>query len=252
MPLPHIAQSQVEDALRGVGVAEGDGLLVHAALQLLGQPVGGPEMYLHALLAVIGPEGTLAVPAFNFGFARGADYDPATTPSQGMGVFSELVRQHPDARRTTHPMQSLALLGARAEEMAALDTPSAFDDGSAFDRMLVHDFKLLLLGADVEAASILHYSEQRANVPYRHWKEFTARVLRDGGWQTCTYRMFVRDEKIDPKLVAKPIQVELEQRGQWRAQKVNFGEIAACTLHEYVAATDALLMTDPWVFVANR
>jgi aminoglycoside 3-N-acetyltransferase len=252
MPLPEITPSQVEGALSRLGIGPGDGLLVHAALQRLGRPVGGPEMYLAAVQAVIGPEGTLAVPAFNFGFARDEDFDPLATPSVGMGVFAELVRQHPDARRTPHPMQSLAVLGARAEELASLDTPSAFDDGSAFDRMLAHDFKLLLLGADVEAVSILHYSEQRANVPYRYRKEFSGRILRDGEWETRTYRMFVRDEKIDPKLVAKPIQVELERRGQWRAVKVNFGEISSCTLREYVAAADALLAADPWIFVTNR
>ena len=38
--------------------------------------------------------------------------DPASTPSVDMGVFSELVRQQPAALRTTHPMQSLAVLGA--------------------------------------------------------------------------------------------------------------------------------------------
>ncbi|TAK12401.1 MAG: AAC(3) family N-acetyltransferase [Anaerolineae bacterium] len=252
MPLPVITQADVEKALRELGIRTGDGLLVHAALQLLGQPVGGPEIYLHGIQAVIGPEGTLVVPTFNFGFARGEDYDPASTPSQGMGVFAEWVRRQPGARRTTHPMQSLAALGARAEELAGLDTPSAFDEGSAFHRMLDHDFKLLLLGADVEAVSILHVSEQRANVPYRYWKEFSGRVLRGGEWQARTYRMFVRDEKINPKLVAKPIQVELARRGQWHAVKVNFGVIAACTLRDYVAATDALLAKDPWAFVVNR
>lgn len=226
--------------------------MIHSALQLLGKPEGGPEMYLRAIQTVIGPEGTLAVPTYAFVFHKGIDYDPETTPSKDMGVFAELVRQHPQARRTIHPMQPLSVLGPLADELAALDTPSAYEPGSPADRMLAHGFKLLLMGADIQAASMIHYSEQRAEVPYRYWKYFTGRMKRDGEWHTCTYRMYVRDEKYDAHLVAKPIQHELERRGQWRAVKVNFGEIAACTLHDYVAATDDLLAADPWAFVTNR
>ncbi len=77
-------------------------------------------------------EGTLAVPAFNFGFARGEAYDPQSAPSIGMGAFSEYVRQRPEALRTTHPTQSLAVAGRWAKDLAERDTASAFDPGSAF------------------------------------------------------------------------------------------------------------------------
>ena len=131
-------------------------MLTHSAIQFLGRPKGGLDIYLQAILEVIGDQGTLAVPTFNFGFARGERYDPEQTPSQGMGVFSEHVRQLPDARRTTHPMQSLAVIGRYTDELVACNTPSAFERGSAFERMLELDFKLLLLGADISASSIFH------------------------------------------------------------------------------------------------
>lgn len=246
-----LSQNALTEALRTVGLASGDGLLVHSALQFLGRPAGGVEMYLEVLQDFLGPEGTLAVATFNFGFAQGEEYDPANTPSVGMGAFSELVRQHPEARRSSHPMQSLALLGRHADDLAARDTPSAFDTGSAFERMLELDFKLLLLGAEVQAASIIHYSEQRAHVPYRYWKDFEGRVRRAGQWQTLTYRMFVRDLDLDPVLVLAPVQVALEAKGQWLGAPLNYGHIASCRLKDFVAAADELLAADPWVFVAN-
>ena len=106
-----VTQQQVVQALETLGIKEGDGLLVHSAIHVLGYPGGGVGMYLDAILSVIGPQGTLAVPAFNFDFATSARFDPKETPSNGMGVFSEYVRQQPGARRTLHPMQSLAVLG---------------------------------------------------------------------------------------------------------------------------------------------
>ncbi len=189
--------------------------------------------------------GTIAVPTFNFAFARGEPYDPQSTPSQGMGAFSEHVRMHPQARRTSHPMQSLAVLGRYGDDLASRDTPSAFDPGSAFERMLELDFKLLLLGADVQAVSMVHYSEQRANVPYRYWKEFAGRVKTIRGWEERTYRMFARDLNIDPQLHLHPIQELLEQRQQWRSAALNYGQVAACRLVDFVAAADDLLARDP-------
>ena len=252
MALPKLTQLELEAALRRVGVQPGDGLLVHSALQFLGRPEGGVAIYLAALLNVLGPSGTIAVPTFNFAFTRGEEYDPAATPSEGMGVLSELVRSHPQARRTSHPMQSLAVLGAQAEALAALDTPSAFDDGSAFDRMLALDFKLLLFGADIQAASIVHYSEQRAAVPYRYWKQFTGRVREDGDWEQRSYRMFVRDLQADPQLDLAPVQAQLEAKGQWHSERLNYGALSLCSLQDFVAAADALLAEDKWALVGNK
>lgn len=246
-----ITRQQVVDCLRSLGICSGDGLLIHSALQFFGRPVGGVGMYLEAILEVIGPDGTIAVPTFNFSFARGEPYDPSETPSQGMGAFSEYVRKYPGARRTSHPMQSLAILGRYAEELAGRDTLSAFDPHSAFEGMLELDFKLLLLGSDASAISMFHYCEQRAQVPYRYWKDFHGRVRTPQGWQERTYRMYVRDLELNPQLTPEPFQKLLEERGQWLTAKLNYGTVATCRLADFVAACDQLLAEDPWQFVKN-
>ncbi|QYK51113.1 MAG: AAC(3) family N-acetyltransferase [Anaerolineales bacterium] len=252
MALATLTRPQLDEALHALGVQVGDGLLVHSAVQFLGKPEGGLALYLDSLQALVGPHGTLVVPAFSFEFAKTGQYDPASTPSQGMGVFSEFVRQQPGARRTLHPMQSVAALGATAEALAACDTPSAFDDGSAFERMLQADFKLLLLGADIQAASMVHYSEQRAAVPYRYWKDFAGQVKVGSQWQPRSYRMFVRDMDTDPQLRLAPIQAALQASANWRSLPLNHGQLALCRLQDFVTATDALLSLDPWALVGNR
>lgn len=252
MSLAPLRKEDLTAALRAVGIQAGDGLLVHSALQMLGHPEGGLEMYLDVLLELLGPAGTIAVPAFTFTFHKGEPYDPDTTPSKGMGSFSEFVRQHPEARRTPHPMQPLSILGLHADDLSNRDTPSAFDDDSALDRMLQLDFKLLLLGADIQAASIVHHSEQRARVPYRYWKDFTGNVKVRGEWQQRTYRMFVRDLQIDPALRLSPIQKGMEARRQWHEQPLNYGVIACCKLRDFVSVAGALLSKDPWALVANK
>jgi len=253
-----VTQRQVVQTLQELGISPGDRLLVHSAVQFLGKPqddegrVQGVGMYLAALQEVLGLDGMLAVPAFNFAFVRGEPFDPDTTPSDGMGAFSEHVRQQPGARRTSHPLQSLAVLGPLASDMAGCDTSSAFDPGSAFERLLDLGFKILLLGADVNAISLVHYTEQRAGVPYRYWKQFSGRVRQGQSWQERTYRMYVRDLELNPTLDLHPVQRRLEQQGRWLSAGLNYGRVSCCLAADFVAAADSLLADDPWVLVANR
>jgi aminoglycoside N3'-acetyltransferase len=247
-----LSRTQLKETLLAIGLKSADGLLVHSAVQFLGLPAEGIQMYLEVLREILGPEGTIAVPAFNFAFARSEPYHKQETPAEGMGIFSEFVRQHPEALRTTHPMQSLAIIGRHAADLANMDTLSAFDPDSAFEELLKLDFKLLLLGASVYAVSMIHYSEQRAHVPYRYWKTFSGQVFDGVGWETRTYRMFARDLDLDPHLDLTPVQDLLATKGQWLTHKLNYGQVASCRLRNFVAAADQILEKDPWALVTNR
>lgn len=260
--MQQVTQEQVVAAVQSVGIQPGDGLLVHSAIHFLGQPVSGVGMHYRALCQVLGIDsgheayadpaaGTLVVPTFNFAFARGERYDPKVTTSEGMGSLSEYVRTRPEAIRTPHPMHSLAVVGFHAKDLASLDTPCAFDPGSVFERMLELDFKLLLLGADIQAVAMLHYCEQRVEVPYRYWKAFTGAYNTPQGWETRTYRMFVRDMVIDPHIELYPVQETLQEQGLWTTSSLNYGYISACRLVDFVASTLAFLVKDPWSLVIN-
>ena len=252
-----VTRQEIAACLMKVGINRGDNLLIHSAVQYLGYPEGGVGIYLEAIQEAL-IDGTIAVPTFNFSFARGEVYDPLESPSQSMGAFSEFVRLQPEALRTLHPMQNLAFLGPLAANLASRDTPSAFDPGSAFEGMLDLGFKLLLLGADIQSVSMVHYCEQRAGVPYRYWKEFSGSVrVRDranadfSAWQTRTYRMFVRDLELNPQLQLAPIQALLVDRGLWSETPLNYGLICSCQLAHFVQAADDLLAADLWALIGN-
>jgi aminoglycoside N3'-acetyltransferase len=247
-----VTREKVAESLRRVGVGPGDGVLVHAAIQYLGRPVGGVGLYWAAFQDVLGEAGTLVVPTFNFGYARGAPFDRADTPSEKMGVFAEYVRCLPNARRSPHPMQSIAAIGRHAEDLASRDTPSAFDPGSAFERMLDLGFTMVLLGASIQVASIMHYSEQKRQVPYRYWKDFPGTVIEDGSSRATVYRMYARDLELDPHTDFEPVQRRLQSEGRWRETRLNYGTVAACSLQDVVDAAEALLREDPWALIGNR
>jgi len=252
-----VTKEQVAEILARLGIHSGDSLLVHSAVQFLGLPVGGLQIYLDALLETIGLQGTLVVPTFNFDFTQGVPYDPAQTPSRDMGALSEFVRLQPQARRSLHPMQSIAAIGCYAEDLTARDTPSAFGSGSAFERMLELDFKLLLLGANERAVSVFHYCEQRCQVPYRYWKEFRGQVRTAAGWQTRAYQLYVRhqivqgERRLQPELTLDPVVEWMQAHRQWHSLPLNYGSLTTCQLRDFVAAVERFLTEDPWSLVTN-
>jgi aminoglycoside 3-N-acetyltransferase len=251
-----ITRKQVISCLETAGLKRGDGVMVHSALQFLGIPEGGMGIYFDALCTVLGigsGTGTLVVPTFNFGFARGLGFNQATTPAEEMGVLPEYVRQQPGVLRSPHPMQSVAAVGYYASDLAERDTSSAFEHGSVFERMLELNFKLLLLGADVRFTSMIHYAEQRMKVPYRYWKEFTGEVILTGKQpEIRTYRMFARDLAMDPEVSSLPVQRALEACGAWNSVKLNYGKVAICRFGDFVTTAEELISKDPWALVVNR
>jgi len=152
-------------------------------------------------------------------------------------------------------MQSVAAVGRLAETICAPDTPSAFDQGGTFDLMIDQNARLLLLGATFQAATIIHHAEQSVGVPYRLWKDFSGRYVDQSDSQvvdqTKTYRMYVRDLKIDPKLNMKPLELELIKRQQLLNQPLGGGVVRSCQFIDLIKVTQDRLNSDPNCLVGN-
>jgi len=97
--------------LRGVKPAAGfDVRTTLGQLDYVGGVEDGPQTVIDALLEVLGNDGTLIMPTFNFDFCKGEPWDVRNTPSH-MGAMTNMVRQHPAAKRVFHPIYSFAILG---------------------------------------------------------------------------------------------------------------------------------------------
>lgn len=249
--------AELSDGLRSLGLRPGDTVLVHSALFGLGPLAGAAPaetagIVLERLRSVLGDAGTVVVPAFNFDFCGGTPFDVATTPAKGMGIFSESVRQLPEAHRSPHPMQSVAAVGAAAAEICRPDTPSSFDTDGPFRRLLDLRAWLLLLGAPMQSASIVHYAEERVAVPYRYWKTFTAPYSHDAERSERSYKMYVRDMDLDPRLQLAVIEEGLRDAGQLAEERLGSGWIKACRTPDFVDLTITGLQRDPWWLVQGH
>src|SRR5262245_40035864 len=116
-----VPRDRLIEQLRTLGVAPGQVLLVHASFGALRPVEGGPRGVIDALLAVLGPRGTLVMPSWT-----GRDdvpFDaPATPAAEDLGVLADTFWRIPGTRRSAHPF-AFAARGARAEEVVAGPLP---------------------------------------------------------------------------------------------------------------------------------
>lgn len=120
--------AKLETELRAHLPTDFEILMVHSSISDM-QPMyqGTARDLLDLLLGLVGPERTLAMPAFFFGhpelhnrdyYRKHPRFDVRRTPSQ-MGLVTELFRRRPGVMRSLHPTHSVCALGPLADELLA-------------------------------------------------------------------------------------------------------------------------------------
>lgn len=160
------------DELLALGVRSGGVLVVHTAFSKLAPLVeGGPRGLIDELLATIGPEGTLVMPAMSDDDE--VPFDAQATPCHGMGVVADTFRRLPGVLRSDNP-HSFAAIGPHAAEITKphpLDVPHGLD--SPIGRVFERGGQVLLLGVGHDANTTIHLAEDLAGVRYRRAKYLT-------------------------------------------------------------------------------
>jgi aminoglycoside 3-N-acetyltransferase len=183
--LPPTRASLAAD-LTALGLRAGDTVIVHSSLRAVGWVPGGRVTVVQALLDVLGPMGTLVVPAQTMDNSdpkhwqrppvpeswwpvireHTPAFDPALTPTRGLGAMAEAVRTWPGAVRSDHPQASFAAVGAQAAElMATHDLDSQFGEASPLAALERAGARVLLLGVGFDVCTAFHLAEYRIPSP---------------------------------------------------------------------------------------
>lgn len=197
--LPPITRAELATALRAAGVRAGATLMAHTRMSAIGWVVGGADAVVLALLDAVGEAGNLLAytawehDAFHIdewsedrrtAYLRDPPiFDPALSESMHeVGRIPERIRTWPGARRSSHPLASVAALGPDAEY---LTRDHHLDDGygptSPLARLVERGGQVLLLGAPLETLTILHHAEAIARVSKKRMARFPARIRTDAG-----------------------------------------------------------------------
>ena len=139
--------------------------MVHTSFRALG--IKDPELILSALFEVLGPDGTLLMPALSYTQEPPNIHDNRHTPSC-VGFLPEYFRLRPGTIRSLHPTHSVCGVGAQAHEWLddhiADRTPCGAH--SPFNKLFQRGGKILMIGCGLEPNTSMHAIEEYMVPPY--------------------------------------------------------------------------------------
>ena len=176
-----LTAEKVTEALRAVGVKEGDTLLVHSGLTNFGHMT--TDTAIDALRTAVGEGGTFLVPVFArpyIGFEGVVNtsniFRPYDTRPNGAlrdaaintGALARAMAARSDVSRSGHVSHEWAALGKDAEELTAghalLDAPTGAT--SPLKKVLDKHGSVVFLGCGIGSNTFLHLLETLHDVPY--------------------------------------------------------------------------------------
>ena len=179
-----------------------------------------PEILHQALRKTLGPGATIVAATFTYSWTRGLTYSPAN--SRGVeGSFGEYLRRLPGARRSAHPMMSVAADGPGAAELVEGNDDTSFGSDSPFARMHRADTRHLTVGVDV--CSFADYVQWACSVPYRYRKRFRGRIDANGRRLEAECEHYVRF--VDEGLETQPIFEVLDPDDSGRIRRTELREV---------------------------
>lgn len=235
----------VVDQLQALGVSPGAVLVVHTAFSTVAPVEGGPRGLIDALLAALGPHGTLVMPSMSDD--DDSPFDVLATPCRGMGVVADTFWRMPGVHRSDNP-HAFAASGPRAGAIVSahpLDVPHGPE--SPVGRVYDLDGDVLLLGVGHEANTTIHLAENIAGVRYRLPHHVT--VMRHGRPTRVDYveidHCCERFAQMDAWLRA-PAQQRRGTVGHADARLARSRDVVAAALAR-LRANETVLLHDPGV-----
>ena len=239
-----------------LGVTKGRTVLVNADLGRL-RTFETPgkkailDAHFSALRHCLGDEGTIVVPTASPNLCNtDIVFDPATTPSFKMGIFSEYVRQKEGSERSFHPFVSHAAHGSAAKIITKDCSRHAFGPNSTTARMLEQDAIALSIGLHPSlTCSTIHHIEMAVGVPYRYVKEFIHpvrrqdKVTKEPFYRMVWYREIGRNTSHNRRIFAA-----IENSLNLRKVAVGRSHIYSYPLRNFVELTTPLFLDNIYIW----
>jgi aminoglycoside 3-N-acetyltransferase len=234
----------LESALRRAGLGAGDLVMVHSFTPALGGLERPDRRLIEALLSVIGPEGTLVLPAFTYSFCTSGVYRPDEDRSE-VGIAADTLRIEYEGRRTNAPIFSVVAVGALSDEILSLSSRTTFGPDSIFGYLLRRGGTLCGVGVGFEKITFNHYPEEELAVPYRYWKRFSGVIEEGGERRPTSVRFFVRS--LEPEAVRDQSKIVALMGGARFVGRAKVGgcEVTCAPAEQYYLTLSDAMRADP-------
>ena len=194
---PIVTQGMIEAGLRDLGLWEGDILIAHSSLGSFGWVEGGEDAVIDALISVVGPTGTVCMPALSWGHYSPENppplFDPRTQTCN-VGRISERFWRRPGVLRSLHSTHSVAAIGARAEELLKDHdlSPTPCGPDSPFGHIAKAGGHVLMIGCGTQPCTMFHGAEEEAEPDARCTPPIRCRIVTEEGERIRWFRLHHR------------------------------------------------------------
>lgn len=228
-------------------------VLVHTSLSSFGRVQGGAEAVLGALLERFE---TVVMPTFTYktmvvpevgppnnavSYGNWADtnrmaefYDPEMPADKLMGIVAETLRQHPQVKRSMHPIMSF--VGINADEY--LDSQTLDNPLAPIEKMINAGGVVILLGVPHTSNTSIHLGERLAGrKTFVRWALTAEGVVACSGYPPCSDGF----ESIDMHLV--PVMKQAQ---------VGDALVRVVLIQDLVAKVQKIIEHDPFALMCDK
>ncbi len=237
-------------ALRRLGVAEGDTVMLHAAFSREHGFRGNAGELIDVFVEALGPRGHLLMPSLPYRNAAldwlesGRRFDVRRTPSM-MGMVSESFRRREGVQRSLHPTHPVLVHGPEAARFIAAHPDCLYPcgPGTPFDEMEKADARVVFLNVPIEMFTFFHWLEHfvHQTLPFPLYAEppFDAPVV-DADGRSRTVRTYAFAREAIARRRPERLYDALFTRGSVTQAKVGATRLLAVKVRDAVACTREL------------
>jgi len=238
--------------------ADADVIVLHSGLfgfanRLDVAPRDVPGVVLDVVDDIVGPDRTLVMPTYFFGFPREKVFDDVRTRPD-TGAIAEMFMNRPTSRRALQPMNSYAVQGPLSDVLLNRPCTTAWGRDGIMAWFYEVDARFVSLGVGaLLSCSYYHMAEQWEGVPYRYFKRFIGEHLHDGkSVGEISEIMFVRPLGYTFDFLGVPVDELMDARGQKVRPDGDDGVIMeSMSMREIVQTSQEILRDDAYAMVTE-
>ena len=174
---------ELKEFLINLGIKRGDKIMVTSSILSLLISLKKKKLsftpldIIKILIDIVGKNGTLLFPVFNWDFCKGYDYHYKNTKSLS-GALGNIALNLKDFKRTKNPIYSFAVFGKDRNKICNMSHNDCFSLNSPFGYIIKNNGKHLFIGIDYTGGfTPAHVAEQVVKVSYRFFKKFTGNCI---------------------------------------------------------------------------
>ena len=241
-----IEHSEIRTKLKKLGIQNFENIICHSSLISLGS-AGKSEMFAETLLEFSQTKINFIIPSFTYSAFRDEIFNVELTPSR-VGVLGDQINKF--GLRSRDAAFSHSLIGENKVTLANWESgvPS-FGQGSLYETLFSKSLGILLVGVDLRALSFLMQVEYMLNVPYRHPKDFPARVESDGVIENVVVNHFVRDNLKNPNTDRSRISGMVLNNATTKIEGLPYGKMYLFSAQDLWRVVSSAYLNDPQVLL---